>query len=87
MLTPCNSSEDAKEEESVAQIVNDALEQCEKGITTVANTGGDAIRLSGDLVEESYRAPNRTKWLIVRKTVWRGYVTIRMNNSNTLVQM
>ena len=34
-----------EDEDSVVQILNDALGQCKKRITTVENKGGDAIRL------------------------------------------
>ena len=60
---------DAKEEDSVVQILNDAIEQRKKRITTVENQGGDAIRLSGDFVDESARVSNRAKWFNFRKTV------------------
>ena len=46
---------DAKEEDSVVQILNDVLEQCKKRITTVEYKGEGAMRLSGDLVDESDR--------------------------------
>ena len=72
-----------EEAERSVQILNDALEQCKQRITTVSNQGEDAIRRSGDFVDEGdmvLTEPN-----VMNSVRKRGgeYVTIRMGKSNT----
>ena len=44
-----------KESDTSVQILNGALEQCKQKITTLPSRGGDAIRGSGDFVDEGDR--------------------------------
>ena len=53
------------------QILNGALEQCKQRISTVDNQGGDAIRRSGDFVDEGDRGPIQTQLYEFCKKVWR----------------
>ena len=64
--------EGAKKEDSVVQILNDALELRKNRITTVGNKGEDAIRLSGDFVDERDRGGNQTWAINYRKEAWAG---------------
>ena len=64
--------EDVKEADSVARILNGVLERCKKRITTVVNQGGDAIRLSGDFVDECDLRFNQTQRYNFRKKAYGG---------------
>ena len=63
---------DAKEEDIVVQILNGALDQRKNRIATVSSRDEDAIRMSGDFVDECDRGNNQTRWLNFRNAACGG---------------